>query len=173
LGPGTGSSAPSSSARVQEPGIGGRTLLLFGYYLFALSRIADGQGFHLITLIKQEISTSTVRGAGRLWSDSVARYPQRFEFPGRRSRRNNRHELNSVHQCSLPSYEDIRELHYLPQSIIALEIFSNDARNPLLAFPPNVRLVSTVYKRLLAKATALSYSVSQSVAGQKWDHLTN
>jgi hypothetical protein len=66
--------------------------------------------------------------------------------------------LNSVHQCSLPDYEDIRELHYLPQS----------PQNHLLAFLPSVRLVSTVYKRLLAKATALSYSVSQSVAGQKW-----
>jgi hypothetical protein len=38
----------------------------------------------------------------------------------------------------LPGYEDIRELHYLLQPI-TLEIFSNDARNHLLAFPPNVR----------------------------------
>jgi hypothetical protein len=30
---------------------------------------------------------------------------------------NNNHELNSVHQCSLPGYEDIRELHYLLQPI--------------------------------------------------------
>jgi hypothetical protein len=146
---------------VDEPS----SLLVITYLHFPelLARI-----FNLITLIKQEISTPIVRG-GRLWSDSVARYPQRFEFPGRRSRRNNRHELNSVHQCSLPCYEDIRELHYLPQSIIALEIFINDGRNHvMLAFLPSVRLVSTVYKRLLVKATTLSYSVSQSVAGQKW-----
>jgi hypothetical protein len=78
---------------------------------------------------------------------------------------NNRHELNSVHQCSLPGYEDIRELHYLLQPIV-LEIFSNDVHQPPTGLPAKRPL--SVYKRLLAKATALSYSASQSVAGQKW-----
>ena len=73
----------------------------------------------------------------------------------------------SVHQCSKIAYEDIREVHkrrYLLQPI-ALEVFSNDGRNYLLAFPPNVR--NKVYQRLLATATGLSDSASQSVAGQK------
>lgn len=74
---------------------------------------------------------------------------------------------SSVHQCSRLSYEDIREVHkrrYLLQPI-ALEIFSSDGRNYLLAFPPNAR--NKVYQRLLATATGLSDSASQSVAGQK------
>ena len=73
----------------------------------------------------------------------------------------------AVHQCSTIGYEDIREVHkrrYLLQPI-ALEVFSNDGRNYLLAFPPSVR--NKVYQRLLATATGLSDSASQSVAGQK------
>lgn len=83
------------------------------------------------------------------------------------SSNSNKQELKAVHQCSRLGYEDIREVHkrrYLLQPI-ALEIFSNDGRNHLLAFPPNVR--NKVYQRLLATATGLSDSASQSVAGQK------
>jgi hypothetical protein len=57
------------------------------------------------------------------------------------SSNSHRQELKSVHQCSRLGYEDIREVHkrrYLLQPI-ALEIFSNDGRNHLLAFSPNVR----------------------------------
>ena len=72
-----------------------------------------------------------------------------------------------VYECSRLSYDEVRELHkrrYLLQPI-ALEIFSQDGRNHLLAFPPNGR--NKVYQRLLATATGLSDSASQSVAGQK------
>ena len=75
--------------------------------------------------------------------------------------------VNSRRLSSRLGYEDVREIHkrrYLLQSI-ALEIFSNDGRNHLLAFPPGVR--NKVYQRLLATATGLSDSASQSVAGQK------
>jgi hypothetical protein len=71
------------------------------------------------------------------------------------------------HECSRLSYDEVREVHkrrYLLQPI-ALEIFSQDGRNHLLAFPPNGR--NKVYQRLLATATGLSDSASQSVAGQK------
>ncbi|EFX74575.1 hypothetical protein DAPPUDRAFT_251806 [Daphnia pulex] len=53
---------------------------------------------------------------------------------------NNNHELKLVHQCSLPCYEDICELHYLLQLIPPDEIFyPTMSTNHLLAFPPNVR----------------------------------
>jgi len=58
----------------------------------------------------------------------------------------------------------VHKRRYLLQPI-ALEIFSQDGRNHLLAFPPNGR--NKFYQRLLATATGLSDSASQSVAGQK------
>ncbi|BES87468.1 Beach [Nesidiocoris tenuis] len=70
-------------------------------------------------------------------------------------------------QCSKFSYEDIREVHkrrYLLQPM-ALEVFSGDGRNHLLAFPRKIR--NKVYQRFMAFATGLSDSALQSVAGQK------
>ncbi|XP_059488715.1 WD repeat and FYVE domain-containing protein 3 [Neocloeon triangulifer] len=77
----------------------------------------------------------------------------------RRSRR--------MRQCSKFSYEDIREVHlrrYLLQPI-ALEVFSSDGRNYLLAFSRKVR--NKVYQRLSTVATSMADSAHQSVAGQK------
>ncbi|KAF5299222.1 hypothetical protein FQA39_LY02395 [Lamprigera yunnana] len=73
----------------------------------------------------------------------------------------------SMRQCSKFSYEDIREVHkrrYLLQPM-ALEVFSGDGRNYLLAFPRKVR--NKVYQRFMATATGIADSAQQSVAGQK------
>ncbi|KAF6208268.1 hypothetical protein GE061_016722 [Apolygus lucorum] len=70
-------------------------------------------------------------------------------------------------QCSKFSYEDIREVHkrrYLLQPM-ALEVFSGDGRNYLLAFPRKIR--NKVYQRFMAFATGIFDSAQQSVAGQK------
>ncbi|KAJ2950075.1 hypothetical protein O0L34_g11414 [Tuta absoluta] len=69
--------------------------------------------------------------------------------------------------CSKFLYEDIREVHkrrYLLQPI-ALEVFSSDGRNYLLAFPRKVR--NKVYSRFTALATGMADSAQGSVAGQK------
>ncbi|XP_068632967.1 WD repeat and FYVE domain-containing protein 3 isoform X2 [Battus philenor] len=69
--------------------------------------------------------------------------------------------------CSKFLYEDIREVHkrrYLLQPI-ALEVFSSDGRNYLLAFPRKVR--NKVYSRFTAMATGMADSAAGSVAGQK------
>lgn len=61
----------------------------------------------------------------------------------------------------------VREVHkrrYLLQPM-ALEVFSGDGRNYLLAFPRKVR--NKVYQRFMAFATAIADSAQQSVAGQK------
>ncbi|XP_018321850.1 WD repeat and FYVE domain-containing protein 3 [Agrilus planipennis] len=73
----------------------------------------------------------------------------------------------AMRQCSKFSYDDIREVHkrrYLLQPM-ALEIFSGDGRNYLLAFPRKVR--NKVYQRFMATATGIADSAQQSVAGQK------
>lgn len=73
----------------------------------------------------------------------------------------------TMRQCSKFPYEDIREVHkrrYLLQPI-ALEVFSGDGRNYLLAFPRKVR--NKVYQRFMALATAIADNAHQSVAGQK------
>lgn len=60
-----------------------------------------------------------------------------------------------------------REVHkrrYLLQPM-ALEVFSGDGRNYLLAFPRKVR--NKVYQRFMTFATAIADSAHQSVAGQK------
>ncbi|XP_055300472.1 WD repeat and FYVE domain-containing protein 3 isoform X2 [Sitodiplosis mosellana] len=78
-----------------------------------------------------------------------------------------RRSPQTVRQCSKFSYEDIREVHkrrYLLQPI-ALEVFSGDGRNYLLAFPRKVR--NKVYQRFMALATAIADNAQQSVAGQK------
>nr|XP_022909115.1 WD repeat and FYVE domain-containing protein 3 [Onthophagus taurus] len=73
----------------------------------------------------------------------------------------------TMRQCSKFSYEEIREVHkrrYLLQPM-ALEVFSGDGRNYLLAFPRKVR--NKVYQRFMATATGIADSAQQSVAGQK------
>ncbi|XP_044260057.1 WD repeat and FYVE domain-containing protein 3 isoform X2 [Tribolium madens] len=73
----------------------------------------------------------------------------------------------AMRQCSKFSYEDIREVHkrrYLLQPM-ALEVFSGDGRNYLLAFPRKVR--NKVYQRFMAMATGIADSAQQSVAGQR------
>ncbi|XP_051170147.1 WD repeat and FYVE domain-containing protein 3 [Leptopilina boulardi] len=73
----------------------------------------------------------------------------------------------AMRQCSKFTYEDIREVHkrrYLLQPM-ALEVFSGDGRNYLLAFPRKVR--NKVYQKFMTFATAIADSAQQSVAGQK------
>jgi hypothetical protein len=53
----------------------------------------------------------------------------------------NRQSTRTNRQCSKFAYDDIREIHkrrYLLQPI-ALEVFSVDGRNYLLAFPRKIR----------------------------------
>ncbi|XP_061381193.1 WD repeat and FYVE domain-containing protein 3 isoform X2 [Danaus plexippus] len=76
-------------------------------------------------------------------------------------------QRSNQRQCSKFLYEDIREVHkrrYLLQPI-ALEVFSSDGRNYLLAFPRKVR--NKVYSRFTSLATGMSDSAAGSVAGQK------
>nr|CAI5836643.1 unnamed protein product [Callosobruchus analis] len=73
----------------------------------------------------------------------------------------------AMRHCSKFAYDDIREVHkrrYLLQPM-ALEVFSGDGRNYLLAFPRKVR--NKVYQRFMSTATGISDSAQQSVAGQK------
>ncbi|KJH49519.1 Beige/BEACH domain protein [Dictyocaulus viviparus] len=77
------------------------------------------------------------------------------------------HPPRSSRLCSKFSYEDIREVHkrrYLLQPI-ALEVFSADGRNYLLAFPKKMR--DRVYEKLLSMAKGLTACGSDSVSGQK------
>lgn len=67
----------------------------------------------------------------------------------------------------LHHYVICREVHkrrYLLQPM-ALEVFSGDGRNYLLAFPRKVR--NKVYQRFMTFATAIADSAQQSVAGQR------
>ncbi|XP_059046581.1 WD repeat and FYVE domain-containing protein 3 [Achroia grisella] len=76
-------------------------------------------------------------------------------------------QRSNQRQCSKFLYEDIREVHkrrYLLQPI-ALEVFSSDGRNYLLAFPRKVR--TKVYSRFTSLATGMADSAAGSVAGQK------
>ncbi|KAI5732691.1 hypothetical protein M8J76_003102 [Diaphorina citri] len=69
--------------------------------------------------------------------------------------------------CSKFLYEDIREVHkrrYLLQPM-ALEVFSTDGRNTLLAFP--IKMRNKIYSKFMAFSTNLADSAHQSVAGQK------
>ncbi|CAG9859319.1 unnamed protein product [Phyllotreta striolata] len=73
----------------------------------------------------------------------------------------------AMRQCSKFSYDDIREVHkrrYLLQPM-ALEVFSGDGRNYLLAFPRKSR--NKVYQRFMSTATSIADCAQQSVAGQK------
>ncbi|VDO70449.1 unnamed protein product [Heligmosomoides polygyrus] len=77
------------------------------------------------------------------------------------------HPPRSSRLCSKFSYEDIREVHkrrYLLQPI-ALEVFSADGRNYLLAFPKKMR--DRVYEKLLSMAKGLTAGGTDSVGGQK------
>ncbi|CCF23439.1 WD repeat and FYVE domain-containing protein 3 [Caenorhabditis elegans] len=69
--------------------------------------------------------------------------------------------------CSKFSYNMIREVHkrrYLLQPI-ALEVFSSDGRNYLLAFPKKIR--DRVFDKLTSMAINLSSGGSDSLGGQK------
>uniref|UniRef100_A0A8R1HLC7 WD repeat and FYVE domain-containing protein 3 n=1 Tax=Caenorhabditis japonica TaxID=281687 RepID=A0A8R1HLC7_CAEJA len=69
--------------------------------------------------------------------------------------------------CSKFSYNMIREVHkrrYLLQPI-ALEVFSSDGRNYLLAFPKKIR--DRVFDKLTSMAINLSAGGSDSLGGQK------
>ncbi|KAK7077189.1 WD repeat and FYVE domain-containing protein 3 [Halocaridina rubra] len=71
------------------------------------------------------------------------------------------------HSCSKFHYDEIREVHqrrYLLQPI-ALEIFSSDGRNYLLALPRKLR--NKVYQRLMMVCTGLADNAQQSVEGQR------
>ncbi|XP_050428058.1 WD repeat and FYVE domain-containing protein 3 [Adelges cooleyi] len=70
-------------------------------------------------------------------------------------------------QSSKFSYDDIREVHkrrYLLQPI-AVELFSADGRNHLLALPRKLR--NKVFNRFMAYSTSIADNAHQSVAGQK------
>ncbi|XP_072939310.1 WD repeat and FYVE domain-containing protein 3 [Epargyreus clarus] len=76
-------------------------------------------------------------------------------------------QRSNQRQCSKFLHEDIREVHkrrYLLQPI-ALEVFSSDGRNYLLAFPRKVR--NKVYARFTAVGTGMADSAAGSVAGQR------
>ncbi|QQP38079.1 WD repeat and FYVE domain-containing protein_ putative, partial [Caligus rogercresseyi] len=65
------------------------------------------------------------------------------------------------------SYDNVKEVHirrYLLQPI-AIEVFSCDGQNKLLAFTKATR--PKIYRRFLSAATSISDSASASVAGQK------
>uniref|UniRef100_A0A914V9C1 WD repeat and FYVE domain-containing protein 3 n=1 Tax=Plectus sambesii TaxID=2011161 RepID=A0A914V9C1_9BILA len=74
---------------------------------------------------------------------------------------------SSKRTCSKFSYDDIREVHkrrYLLQPI-ALEVFSADGRNYLLAFPKKMR--NRVHTKFLSVAKDLTDGGAQSVSGQR------
>ncbi|XP_052069301.1 WD repeat and FYVE domain-containing protein 3-like isoform X1 [Mytilus californianus] len=65
------------------------------------------------------------------------------------------------------AYDDIKEVHkrrYLLQPI-AVEVFSSDGRNYLLAFPRKLR--NKVYAKFLSVANEMTDNAQQSVSGQK------
>ncbi|XP_059163899.1 WD repeat and FYVE domain-containing protein 3-like isoform X2 [Physella acuta] len=65
------------------------------------------------------------------------------------------------------AYDDIREVHkrrYLLQPI-AIEVFSGDGRNHLLAFPRKIR--NKVMTKFLSVATAMTDNAQHSVSGQR------
>ncbi|XP_035824115.1 WD repeat and FYVE domain-containing protein 3 isoform X2 [Aplysia californica] len=65
------------------------------------------------------------------------------------------------------AYDDIREVHkrrYLLQPI-AIEVFSGDGRNHLLAFPRKIR--NKVLAKFLSVATAMTDNAQHSVSGQR------
>ncbi|OZC09884.1 hypothetical protein X798_02990 [Onchocerca flexuosa] len=77
------------------------------------------------------------------------------------------HPVRRTRLCSKFSYNDIREVHrrrYLLQPI-AIEVFSADGRNYLLAFPRRMR--NRVYQKFLSLARSLKDSGSESVGGQR------
>ncbi|XP_052816149.1 WD repeat and FYVE domain-containing protein 3-like isoform X4 [Mya arenaria] len=74
---------------------------------------------------------------------------------------------NQKKQYNKFAYEDIREVHkrrYLLQPI-AIEVFSSDGRNYLLAFPKRTR--NKVYQKFFNVATAITDNAQLSVSGQK------
>jgi hypothetical protein len=61
-------------------------------------------------------------------------------------------------------FREVHKRRYLLQPM-ALEVFSGDGRNYLLAFPRKVR--NKVYQRFMSMATGIADSAQQSVAGQR------
>lgn len=61
-------------------------------------------------------------------------------------------------------HREVHKRRYLLQPM-ALEVFSGDGRNYLLAFPRKVR--NKVYQRFMTFATAIADNAQQSVAGQR------
>ncbi|VDN02986.1 unnamed protein product [Thelazia callipaeda] len=79
----------------------------------------------------------------------------------------NSHPVRRTKLCSKFSYNDIREVHrrrYLLQPI-AIEVFSGDGRNYLLAFPKRMR--NRVYQKFVSLARLMKDSGSESVGGQR------
>ena len=79
----------------------------------------------------------------------------------------NRPSTRSSRQCSKFSYDDIKDVHkrrYLLQPI-ALEVFSGDGRNYLLAFPRKIR--DRVYQKFISMAKGASSDVAKTIAEQK------
>ncbi|VDN29256.1 unnamed protein product, partial [Gongylonema pulchrum] len=77
------------------------------------------------------------------------------------------HPVRRTRLCSKFSYNDIREVHrrrYLLQPI-AIEVFSADGRNYLLAFPRRMR--NRVYQKFVSLARLLKDNGSESVGGQR------
>lgn len=73
-------------------------------------------------------------------------------------------DLNRVTCIFRYIHREVHKRRYLLQPM-ALEVFSGDGRNYLLAFPRKVR--NKVYQRFMTFATAIADSAQQSVAGQK------
>lgn len=74
---------------------------------------------------------------------------------------------HSKKTCTKFSFDSIVEVHkrrYLLQPI-ALEVFSSDGRNALIAFPRSIR--NKVYSRFMTVSTQLTSNVHESLAGQK------
>jgi len=74
---------------------------------------------------------------------------------------------HSKKTCAKFSFDSVIEVHkrrYLLQPI-ALEVFSLDGRNTLIAFPRNIR--NKVYSRLMTVSTQLTSNAHESLAGQK------
>uniref|UniRef100_A0A914QN10 BEACH domain-containing protein n=1 Tax=Panagrolaimus davidi TaxID=227884 RepID=A0A914QN10_9BILA len=79
----------------------------------------------------------------------------------------NRQSTRATRQCSKFSYDDIKDVHkrrYLLQPI-ALEVFSGDGRNYLLAFPRKIR--DRVYQKFISMAKGASSDVAKTIAEQR------
>lgn len=74
------------------------------------------------------------------------------------------HTKKSCAKFALDTIVEVHKRRYLLQPI-ALEVFSLDGRNTLIAFPRNIR--NKVYSRFMSMATQLTNNAQDSLAGQK------